>query len=135
MKTWKERVMAATSGRNSRGAFLWYSHDKICSLITEAEGFETKSVYRSLSAYLSELVKSGHLVRAIKPRELSLKVQYDGKPEYLYRQTGKPFVRGVPALISSKNDHSEAARRSSQAHELWRVHRALPKWFRCMMMD
>lgn len=135
-KTWKERVMAATSGRNSRGARLWYSHDKIIRLISEAEGIDPKLIYRSLSAYLSGLVKSGHLERATKPPELRQGIRgLSSIPEYVYRQTGKPFVRGMPSLSSSKNEHTEAARRSSQGHELWRLHRALPKWFRCMMMD
>ena len=134
-RTWKQRVMAAASGRNNRGAFLWYSHDKICSIIGDEEGMRVKDFYRSISAYLNGLVKSGHLERAIKPRNLSRKVQYDGKPEYLYRQTGKVFKRGVPVMSSSKNIHTDAARLSSQAHELWRLHRALPKWFRRMMTD
>ena len=133
--TWKQRVMAATTGRNSRGAFLWYSHDKICTLISEAEGIRVKDFYRSLSSYINGLVKSGHLERAIKPRELSKKVQYDGKPEYLYRQTGKPYTRGMPSLSSGKNAHTDAATISSQGHELWRLHRTLPLWFRRMMTD
>ena len=134
-RTWKERIMAATTGRNSRGAFLWYSHDKISSLISEQEGFNVKEIYRSLSSYLQGLVKSGHLERAVKPRELSRKVQFDGRPEYLYRQTGKPYERGMPRLSSSKNAHTDAAYKSSQGHELWRLYPKLPLWFRRMMMD
>jgi hypothetical protein len=134
--TWKQRVMAATTGRNSRGAFLWYSHDKICSLVSEQEGIDPHSIYRSLSAYLSGLVKSGHLERALKPPKLRQGIRgLSSIPEYVYRQTGKPFARGVPVLSSSKNLHTEAARLSIQGHELWRLHRSLPKWFRRMMMD
>ena len=134
--TWKERVMAATTGRNSRGAFLWYSHDKICCLIGEAEGLRVKDFYRSISAYLNDLVKSGHLERAVKPRHLSNKVRYDGKEEYLYRQTGKAYKRGNPGLISPKNQHSPVIERNALlSHELWRLHRTLPKWFRRMMFD
>lgn len=134
--TWKERIMLATTGRNSRGAGLWYSHDLICSLIGDIEGLRVKDFYRSISAYLRALVKSGHMVRAVKPRNLSGKVQYDGRDEYLYRQTGKPYTRGNPGLISPKNQHSPVIERNALlSHELWRLHRTLPKWFRRMMLD
>lgn len=133
--TWKQRIMLATTGRNSRGVFLWYSHDLILKIVSEQEGINVRDTYRSLSCYLHGLVKSGHLERALKPRELSLKVQDDGRPEYLYRQTGKPYLRGIPVLKSCKNKHSVFVQRSTQGHELWRLHRKLPKWFRLMMMD
>lgn len=135
-RTWKERIMATVTGRNDRGAFLWYSHDKIRGLIAEAEGFDIKRHYKSgISPYLTALVKSGHLERAVKPRQLSNKVQDDGRPEYLYRATGKAYARGMPHLSSSKNAHTNAYDRSSQGHELWRLYPSLPKWFRRMMMD
>lgn len=134
--TWKERVMAATSGRNVRGTFLWYSHDRICQAIGEAEGIRVKDFYRSVSAYLNGLVKSGHMERAVKPSGLREGVRgLSSIPEYLYRQTGKPFTRKTPSLSSSKNRHTNAQERAVQAHELWRLHRRLPKWFRDMMMD
>lgn len=135
--TWKERIMLTTTGRNDKGGFLWYSHDMICRLISEAEGVQVHSVYRSLSCYLQGLVKSGHLERAIKPRHLSRKVQYDGKPEYLYRQTGKAFTRqDDQRLKSGKNaSNPKATQNAVLSHELWRIHRGLPKWFRRMMLD
>ena len=119
--TWKERIMLVTTGRNNKGGFLWYSHGKICDIIEKAEG-----VRITLGRELIELVKKGYLVRAVKPRHLSSKVQYNGKEEYLYRQTGKPFKRGMPELTNN---------RAEQAHEIWRLHKKLPKWFRCMMLD
>lgn len=134
-RTWKERVMTSVTGRNDRGAFLWYSHDKICALISEAEGVNVKAYYATISPFLTALVKSGHLERALKPRQLSKKVYSDGMTEYLYRATGKPFARGIPSLSSGKNAHTSAAYRSSQGHELWRLYPTLPKWFRRMMMD
>jgi hypothetical protein len=135
--TWKERIMAATSGRNNREAWLWYSHDRICSLISEAEGVEVKTFYRSLSAYLAELIKSGHLERAVKPSGLKSGVRgLSSIPEYLYRQTGKPFERvKFDRLRSGKNAHTDATLKAIQAHEIWRLNQRLPKWFRNMMMD
>lgn len=134
--TWKERVMAATTGRNDRGAFLWYSHDKILKLIGEQEGVDVRRVYRSLSSYLSSLVKSGHLERAMKPKHLSRKLHYDPKGEYLYRQTGKPYKRGELGFMKCpKNQHSMIRHNAVLSHELWRLHRNLPKWYRRMMLD
>lgn len=135
MKTWKERIMEAIGGRNTRGAFLWYSHDKILDAIDKNEGINTRAIYRSLTCYLQGLVKSGHVERAVKPKELSRKVQYDHKQEYLYRKTGKPFTRGLPTLKSCKNELSGSYIKAQLSHELWRIHRRLPKWFRDMMMD
>lgn len=135
-KTWKERIMAASTGRNSRGAFLWYSHNKICEIINEQEGNNAKRGYRSLSVYLTGLVKSGHLERALKPHTMRSGVRgLSSIPEYVYRQTGKLYKRGIPALSSSKNEHTDAALISAQGHEIWRVHKTLPKWFRRMMLD
>jgi hypothetical protein len=128
--------MEATSGRNERGAFLWYAHDKIVRAIEEAEGINVKETYQGgLACYLIGLVKSGHLQRAVKPPELSRKVQYDCKKEYLYRQTGKAYKRGIPSLKSHKNQFCDSHIRGQQSHELWRIHRTLPKWFRLMMLD
>lgn len=136
-KTWKQRIIEATSGRNERGAFLWYSHDHICTLVGEAEGLRVKDFYRSFGTYLLGLVKSGHLVRAVKPRHLSKKVQYDGKPEYLYRRTGKTFEREDSNRgISGKNAHTDHAGKNAViGHEIWRLHRGLPKWYRRMMLN
>lgn len=125
--------MQVTGGRNARGDFLWYSHRKILDAIDQAEGINTGTVYRSLTVYLSQLVKGGHLIRAVKPHSLSRKVQRTSTPEYLYRQTGKPFKRGL-ALTDGKALSSSHVK-GMQAHELWRVYRRLPKWYRDMMMD
>lgn len=133
--TWKQRILLATSGRNDRGAFLWYSHDLILKTINEAEGCQVKQVYRSLSVYLSQLVKSGHMQRAIKPPELSKKIHQTKIPEYLYRRTGKDYNPDYARLRSSKNEHTNASTNAGLGHELWRIHRNLPKWFRRMMMD
>jgi len=126
--TWKELILAAMTGRNNRGIPLWYDHAGIYRRLSEAHGEEATRAYRSLSAYLLALVKSGHLERAIKPRHLSTKVQYDGKPEYLYRVTGKPFTRG--GLQECDN-----TRKAILAHDLWRMYPRLPKWYRRMMLD
>lgn len=135
--TWKQRILAATSGRNDRGAFLWYSHHLIKEKVFEAEGLEKDQIYKSgLSPYLYALVKSGHLERAIKPPELTRKIKYDGRPEYFYRQTGKPYSPDYARLKSSRNEHNpQATNNAVLGHELWRLHRRLPKWFRRMMMD
>lgn len=135
--TWKERVMVATSGRNERGAFLWYSHKKICEVIGEQEGLKPSEFYGSISSFLTSLVKSGHMIRANKPQELRQGVRgISSIPEYLYRQTGKPYERSkaIP-LQSSKNSHTDAGLRGIQAHEIWRSNPTLPKWFRRMMLD
>lgn len=133
--TWKERVMLATSGRNNKGGFLWYSHKKICELIEEREGIKVTDFYATISGYLTQLVKSGHIERAAKPKHLSNRYHYGLKQEYLYRQTGKPFKRRFPYLSSSKNKDTLAGDNAILAHEIWRLHRKLPKWFRRMMLD
>lgn len=133
MKTWKEKIVAVLTGQNSRGKPLWYSHKKIMQLVSDAEGYDISVKYRSLSNYLLELVKSGHLERTIKPAHLSDKVQPN--KEYLYRRTAKPYNREYMSLQSSKNNLTDAHIRGQEAFELWRKHRTLPKWFRRMMMD
>lgn len=133
MKTWKEKIVAVLSGQNVRGKPLWYSHKKIMQLVSENEGYDISTKYRSLSNYLLELVKSGHLERALKPPHLSSKVHPD--KEYLYRRTSKPYTREYMSLQSSKNNFTDAHIRGQEAFELWRKHKTLPKWFRRMMMD
>lgn len=131
-KTWKERIVAVMTGRNDRGVALWYTHKKIMNLVYAH--FDVSKEYRSLTPYLSALVKSGHLERTMKPPELSEKVSYTTQVEYLYRRTEKPYERKYPSLKSSKNKYSEAQIRGVQAHELWRMYPTLPKWYRAMMM-
>jgi hypothetical protein len=138
MKTWKEKIIDALTGRNNRGDPLWYSHKKILELVSENEGHDVSQPYRSLSNYLLELVKSGHLERALTPPGVSNKKCHGMEPgkAYLYRRTSKPFKRGYLNLKSSRNQYnSEVHIRGQEAFELWRKHKSLPKWFRRMMMD
>lgn len=135
MKTWKERIMEVTGGRNTRGDYLWYSHGGILDALDKAEGTNIRhDFYRSISPYLQGLVKGGFLIRAVKPHSLSRMVQRRTIPEYLYKQTGKPFKRGNVNLQSSKNEHTQVRLRAIEAHDLWREYRQLPKWYRDMMM-
>jgi hypothetical protein len=137
MRTWKEKIIAVMTGLNDRGKPLWYSHKKILDLISEAEGRDVSKTYRSLSNYLLELVKSGHLQRTIAPEGISNKLCHGtvaGK-SYLYRRTSKPFVRGQVNLRSEKNKLTDAHLRGMEAHDLWREYPELPKWFRIMMMS
>ena len=112
---------------------LWYSHKKIITLLSELDGYNVKNKYRSMSAYLLELVKSGHLERTVAPPEVSKRMH--GTKEYLYRRTGKSFKRGYLDLNSSKSKFTDACVKGIKAHEIYRLNRNLPKWFRKMMMD
>lgn len=135
LKTWKERIMAATGGRNARGDFLWYSHKGVIEAIEMHEGIDLKDSGGMLSPYLIGLVKGGFMVRAVKPHSLSRKVQRTSTPEYLYRQSGKPFERGIGKLESSRNILAKSYIKAHEAHELWRMYKQLPKWYRDMMMN
>jgi hypothetical protein len=135
MKTWKERIMEATSGRNPQGRFLWYSHSKIIDCMDELEGGSIRGEFCSITPYLSDLVKHGYMIRAVKPPSLLNRPLDNRRPEYLYRQTGKPFKRGIVELSSRKNAHTNAQATSRQSHDLWREHRKLPYWFRRLMYD
>jgi len=135
-RTWKERIMDVTTGRNSRGAPLWYSHGKICMLIAGQEDISVSSIRaKSITPYLLGLVKSGHLERAEKPVHLCRHMRGNGTKEYLYRQTGKKFkIYAGESFESYKNKGSDASVLGYQAHKIWRDHRKLPKWFRQMML-
>ncbi len=135
MMTWKEKIVGVMTGLNDRGAPLWYSHKKIMQLVSDAEGYDVSKKYRSLSGYLLELVKSGHLQRTLAPEGVSNKLCHgtDAGKSYLYRRTSKTFKRGQVNLKSSKNNLTDAHLRGVEAHDLWRQYPTLPKWFRRMM--
>lgn len=137
MLTWKEKIVGVMTGLNDRGEPLWYSHKKILELICENEDYDVSKTYRSLSSYLADLVKSGHLQRTYAPEGISNKLCHgtESGKAYLYRRTSKPFKRGQVGLQSSKNNLTDAHLRGVEAHDLWRKHPTLPKWFRRMMMD
>lgn len=129
-KTWKELVMTVTTGRNERGGFLWYDHAGIKRRILELCPHRHQ---HSLAPYLNALVRSGHLVRANKDKALVQGGGIHGHNEYFYRQTGKAFQRGdSDRLINWKRPENSNA---ALAHELWRMHRDLPRWFRRMMLE
>ena len=133
--TWKERIMDATTGRNERGTPLWYTHAQICAVVSERQGWDVRTRHNSLSPHCLSLVKTGHLERAIMPHNLSGRVRYNGKPEYLYRQTGKPYTRPNGCFMSHDNAKGYDGKTFIQGFELRRAYPMLPKWFRKMMLD
>jgi hypothetical protein len=127
MLTWKQRILTVMVGKNDRGIPLWYSHKKICELLELEEGAK-------ISVYLTQMVKTGHVERARKPKGLSTKV-YEHEPEYFYRVTGKPYVRSNVIKPGTKKEDASILEMAVQGHDLWRLYPTLPKWFRRLMYD
>ncbi len=135
MRTWKEYILDAMTGRNKKGIPLWYDNATIMSEVSKLAGYDIRVKYKSLTCFLYDLTKTGHIERAVKPRELSKKVCYDPSKEFLYRVTGKPYVHRFGNLNTYKNQGSNIEAVSTQAHNIWREHKTLPKWYRRMMLD
>lgn len=125
--TWKERIMFVFTGREKKG--IWFSHKKII----EHLDCTNRNKPLSVTMYLLQLIRTGHLERAVKPAELRENDLYRPQVEYLYRWTGLKYVRPDNFTkiggINSRVD-PDAMRLGA---EIWNNHPHLPKWFRDIM--
>ncbi len=122
---WKEKIVGVLAGRDMKR--LWFTHGMIRNGVLD-EYPNHRRIPSSISVYLTNLIRTGHVERAIKPHHMFT----DGRitqREYLYRWTGKayddkpyygPFVNSDTLI---------------QGRDIFLDNRTLPKWFRSMMMD
>lgn len=128
MLTWKERIVGVFEGRIKKGE--WFTHAKIMELVDN--GPYKKPM--SLTSYLIELVRTGHLERTIMPMSMKENRHYRPQREYLYRYTGKPYVKPdcFKKLHNEKHtDESIADMRLGS--RIYLLNMKLPKWYRDMM--
>lgn len=121
---WSEKIVSALRPFGTEKAGLWFTHASLYRRVKDH--CSPEAMPDNLRQVLYDLVKSGHLERAVKPDKF--KAAYQPQQEYIYRLTGKPFtVKIVQALNAPADD-------VQRAYQLSLDHPALPKWFRTMMM-
>lgn len=122
--TWAEKVIESLKPVGTERQGLWFTH---ASLYKRLQDYcSPEAMPDNLRQVLYDLVKSGHLERAVKPDKL--KAAYQIQQEYIYRLTGKPFK--VKPLIGMNAPADDL----QKAYQVKLDHPALPKWFRDMMM-
>lgn len=128
--SWNERILLALNGTDKKK--FWYTHKRVRELVADNEGILLADMPHSLSVYLLGLVKDGYVERAFKPAHM--KDTNIPQAEYIYRSTGKPYVRPhrfagrINTRIPVDHNYVELGFR------IWNENKRLPKWFRRMMM-
>jgi len=122
-RAWPEKVMSALQPFGTEKQGLWFTHASLYRRVKDH--CSPEAMPNNLRQVLYDLVKSGHLERALKPDHI--KAAYQSQREYIYRVTGKPFtVKPLSGLNAPGHD-------VQRAYQLKLDHPRLPKWFRDMM--
>jgi len=121
--TWKEKILFVMNNKAKSGRFMWYSHAKIKLGLIDNFGLKRRTV----SVYLTSLVRTGHVERALVPSHM--KQGDDVAVSYLYRLTGKPFkaYKGIKGVRGSGN-------RVIVNHALWHEYKHCSKALRRLML-
>ncbi len=83
------------------------------------------------TCYLLRLVLSGHIMRAHKP--WSLTKSKTGRPEYLYKWSGRPYRDKIHRLSQLPYDDLRPIDRAQLMRCLSAHYHDLPAWYRRMM--
>lgn len=81
---WKEKILKVMENRK------WFSRRMIVKALGLGHAIDPNRT-RCVNDYLIQLVRSGHIERAYAPNEL--KVDPLDHVMYVYRRTGKPWVK------------------------------------------
>lgn len=124
LKTVNELIIECLAASGPKNKRLWFSCKKILEYINEHSFKEMKII----STNLIKLTKDGYIERTIKPKEMRMK--YSVKTEYLYRWTGKEYVR--PNYSKLKTYHEHQHDNIKMARDVKWILPDAPKWFRRM---
>ena len=105
----------------------WYSSRLITEHLNAELGRNIKP-----TVYLLRLIKSGHVERAYKPRHLIN--SKNGKHEFIYRWTGRPYRDKVECLKRLSYENMPPTDKAIIMNFLKSHYPGLPDWYRRMML-
>lgn len=135
-RTWSERITSALMGYpddDETPTRKWFTYRAIVNSICENEDFDqSHKFFNSMSRNILTLIKMGVVERAKKP--YAMRDKHPPGQEYLYRWTGKPYIRPIHGSgICKMYPDSYTVEAVDLGMTLYLRYKTHPSWFRRLM--